>query len=335
MSLLDFSPRIPLGTFSILLLCYFRMAVKIRLYQAITTTGSFSDRLSGMWTVVILIILSTITFWMQMRTVAISCYTPDGFLEIHTLFITEHCKYANVITKAQDFPYDHLGLYHSTLPLLTNDVVNEKSRRTIYQWIPLILVFQALFFKIPDILWTAGLSIFGFNISKLNAISDGYEHQPNVERRIIGKQMARYLFHYVKSSTVNGCPWGFITLLYLFIKSLIFSNAIIQFVMLNQYLHSDKNTMHYSDVLFNNINDHNALAWQDSQVFPTSVQCRFTIFQLGNALSRTAQCTIPLNNWYQHISALVWIWLLFIMAVTVMSCAVETIKLIIPVCRKR
>ena len=313
------------------------MSLKIRLYQAFTTTGCLSDRLSSTWTVVILLILSAITFWMQLYTDPISCFTPAHFTGAHVHFAHKHCWYANVITKAQDLSYGYSDFSDELLPVLSENVMNEKSQRTMYQWLPLVLVFQALLFKLPDIIWTAGLSMVGFNIGKLNGISDGYGSLPNVERKLVGKQMARYLYHYVKSSTLKGCPWGFISLLYIFIKSLFFANAVSQFVMLNQYLvgNNDKNTTQYSDLLFNNLNDNNASSWSDSNAFPTSVLCSFSIRQLQSIQTWTAQCTIPLNNWYHLISALVWVWLLFIMMVTVISCAVDAIKFILPVCRKR
>ena len=312
-------------------LYYFRMGVRIRLYQAFTTTGCLSDRLSSTWTVVILLILSAITFWMQMYTDPISCFTPSQFTAAHVHYTHKHCWYANVITKAQDLQYGFSD-YPELLPLLSENVVNENSQRTMYQWLPLILVFQALLFKLPDIIWAAGLSMLGLNIGKLNGISDGYGNLPNRERKMVGKQMARYLYHYVKSS-----PWGFITLLYIFIKSLFIVNAVSQFAMQNKYLatDNDRNTTHYSDLLFNNLNDNNASAWFNSHVFPKSVVCSFPIHHLQNIQRWTTQCTIPINNWYHLISALVWVWLLFIMMVTVMSCAVDAIKFILPVCRMR
>ena len=305
--------------------------------RTFTTTGSLSDRLSSTWTVVFLLLLAVVAMGLQVFAAPIRCWVPDQFTKAYVDYVNSYCWFARFIhhpgdlDEQSDFPR-----IQSLLPFVSKLPVNDKAERVTYQWLPLILIFQALLFKLPDILWKAGLSTIGMQVGKLQGISDGYGNLPSKERKLVGKQLARYLYKYVDSSTLKGCPWGMITLIYLFVKCIYFVNVITQFTLLDDYLKADdgNGTRFYKDFAQQMRSKHESL-FPNSPAFPRTVLCDFGIQMLQNIQRYTVQCDIPINNWYQHIFVLVWVWLLFMLVVTILSCCVDCIKFILPICRRR
>ena len=303
--------------------------------RSFTTTGSLSDRLSSKWTVVFLLLLAVVAMGLQVFTAPIRCWVPAEFLPAHVDYANSYCWFSTFIVYIRNpkFPFDT----EDVLPFMGRNTVTDKSQRLVYQWIPLIFLFQALLFKLPDILWKAGLSTLGMKIEKLHGLSDGYGNLPSKERKLVGKQLARYLYKYVDSSTLKGCPWGMITLLYIFIKCLYFVNVVTQFSLLGDLLSADygNETRLYSNDLMKHLSNTSVSRLPESPAFPRTALCDFPVRKISNTQRYTVQCDIPINNWYHYISVLVWVWLLFMLVVTILSCCVDASKFILPICRRR
>ncbi|KAK3091714.1 hypothetical protein FSP39_022104 [Pinctada imbricata] len=127
----------------------------------LSSPGSMSVRLNNTWTVILLLVFGIVAFWLQIYKNPISCLTPKEFSPAYVLWTHNQCWYARrmYVEKKEDF----LFYGEPGLPTVFQDDYREYSgssdrlndpRRTsliVYQWIPVMILFQALLFKLPDL----------------------------------------------------------------------------------------------------------------------------------------------------------------------------------------
>jgi hypothetical protein len=67
-----------------------------------------------------------------------------------------------------------------------------ESTRTLYQWLPLIIACQALFFRLPDIILRVSDSLLGYGSSKVVGLVRGYKNLRSIDRTALAREMANY-----------------------------------------------------------------------------------------------------------------------------------------------
>jgi hypothetical protein len=157
--------------------------------------SSWSDRFSSQWTFLFLLILAAITgLRHQIGTNAI-CWSPAEFTQQKTIYTDNICWLTREITQpnADDIPTVGIEKY------IDNE--HQEWERTLYQWLPLILAFQALFFRIPDIILRILESLLGFGCSKISKMVNGYNTMTSSDKTILAQNLSQYLNQVFKVGT--------------------------------------------------------------------------------------------------------------------------------------
>ncbi|ELT94614.1 hypothetical protein CAPTEDRAFT_19786 [Capitella teleta] len=298
----------------------------------------FIDRLSSRYTVVLILVFSAIVTFYQFGGTLITCWCPVHFTDSHIKFTTSHCWVKNTYY----LPYE------DEIPR-----EDEEGRQMIpyYQWIPFILLFQALFFYLPSLVWHSLNQKGGIDsdniLSTANTLhkTDQEENRENMLRLLTG-QIHRFLGTRKTGQHSSGAAKGikvllssicsmcgrrvgsYLVLLYLASKLLYIFNIIMQLFMLDKLLGS---TFH--DYGINVIRG----TWSDDDwhsspgvVFPRVAMCDLNVRRLGNVHRYTVQCALPLNMFNEKIYVFLWFWFMFVLVLSLLGFFTWLIRSLFP-----
>ncbi|XP_045193323.2 innexin unc-9-like [Mercenaria mercenaria] len=326
------------------------------------TLEDFADRLNHFWTFGLLLILACIISWKQGYNSPISCWVPAQFTDSFTSYTHQHCwnsyfiQYPRDIEKAEkeilememniSLPDISFVTYEPKAVSVNSESLDEtdsllkimSTTRTLYQWVPLILCFQALLFKLPNLLMYILHSLSGISFDKIAGLTSGYENINLKERDDLSKKIGRYMFNWCQQFE-NWLPWRFLTLLWLIVKFLYCVNIIVQMSLIDAFLRTTDspidNSTSYGDVITGNLFQNNATTWKESPAFPRQILCDFSIRQLQNIQRWTVQCDLPVNYFNEYVYMFIWVWFLFVAIVTCLSLLLWLCKTMVPLFRKR
>ncbi|XP_033732335.1 innexin unc-7-like [Pecten maximus] len=281
-------------------------------------------RLNSTWTVGILVLFAVLTFFIQIPyDDAVSCWTPTDFTYALIVYTNKICSHSGVhyLPVTKDIPnMGHTG----------RDALQFK-----WRWLPLILLVQALLFKLPDIVLSVGQGLLGFRFTKISGLTDGYETLNMADRTIMGRQVGRHLKSWIDSTVSKGCPWGWLTLLILFTKLLYFINIITQLSVMDGILKSD-NQSSFGRQMFDNIIGGNQSEFHTfDSPFSRITLCSFQINQLQALQRWTVQCIHNNIAYYEMIMCFLWLWFVVVSVITTTSGLVQSLTVIMPVFRNR
>lgn len=100
--------------------------------------------------------------------------------------------------------------------------------------------------------------------------------------------------------------------LYLFVKLLMFANAVGQLFLVNAFLGQDFHL--YGIQVIRSIIEGDD--WTASPRFPRITMCDFKVRRLGNVQRYTVQCVLPINLFNEKIFLFLWVWMVFVCVVT-------------------
>ncbi|OWF56106.1 innexin unc-9-like [Mizuhopecten yessoensis] len=283
-------------------------------------------RLNSTWTVGILVLCSLLTLYIHMAYDPVTCWTPAHFT-------SQTVKYTNKIC------------WESSAYYLRNDDVNNNNEpldsnpspmtKPPYRWIPLILLVQALLFKLPDIVLSVGQGLVGFRFTKILGLTDGYETLNMADRAQMGRQVGRYVKSWIDSTVLKGCPWGWLTLLFLFTKLLYFINVITQLSIMNVVLKAENQTS-FVQQLAEDISSNETLTWRTiDPKFLKVFLCDYSIRQITNTIRFSVQCTFNNITYYEMMFGFLWVWLMIVCVITGLSGLFHLILALVPVFRRR
>jgi len=103
----------------------------------------FVDRLSSRYTVVLLVVFAVLVSMNQYVRNPITCWAPVHFTDAHTKFTTQYCWVKNTyyLPWEDEIPREEGNEFRQMVPY--------------YQWIPFILLGQAVLFYLPSLVWHA------------------------------------------------------------------------------------------------------------------------------------------------------------------------------------
>jgi hypothetical protein len=203
-----------------------------------------------------------------------------------------------------------------------------------YQWSPFILLFMALCFYFPRMLWRSLNNKSGLDIEKLVESALKQEQTDQAEERqktinYIANSIRGYIENRYKSPaqlySSKQFPqkfwysltfWrhrhlsSFIVLLFTFVKFLFLFNSLVQIFLLNAFLGNDYHLFGF-EVLLNLIR---GLDWGESKRFPRVTLCDFHIREIGIVHRYTVQCVLPINLFNEKIFLILWFWILLLAA---------------------
>lgn len=213
----------------------------------------FYDRISRRYSVVLLIIFAVLVSTKQYVGEPIACFCPAHFTGTHVEYTNNICWISNT--------------YFVSFDRLLPKYPDPKSEHFIYfyQYVPFILILQAIFFYLPSLIWTTLSSKSGYDLSMLVTqarICDTYTSElRDTSVRNLAKYIDRTLeyhrqkraeyleqFRTIRCASIlkflmlnnhltmreNHLMWAF-----LFTKMLYLFNAIGQLYLLNFFLGND------------------------------------------------------------------------------------------------
>lgn len=214
-----------------------------------------------------------------------------------------------------------------TIPVNINE--REDRQLTYYQWVPLILLFQALLFKAPNLLWRILHGTSGVNLDKLCELAEKTQYGSPDDRKKTIEHIAYFMDRWLDSNRIYHCNFvvktrqkfakicccfcgkregTYLSGLYLTIKVLYLVNIIGQFFMLNSFLSTDFGI--YGFQVMQHFNEYGA--FKESPLFPRVTLCDFSIRQMTNLQRFTVQCVLPINLFNEKIFIFLWFWFVFV-----------------------
>ncbi|XP_064597843.1 innexin unc-9-like isoform X3 [Liolophura sinensis] len=279
------------------------------------------DRLNHLWTVLLLVLFAIFVTTSQFAGEPIHCWVPAEFSGDWAAYTKSVCWISNTY---------YIPL-KDTIPVDINE--RRDAEINYYQWIPLILLFMALMFKFPNLMWRMGNDGSGINLDKLITMSEGTQLGSPEDRDSTIKYIALYMDRWLE--THREIRWNrlvrlrqkmsrylffvcakkdgtYLTGYYMFIKVLYVINAIGQMFLLNAFLAMEYNL--YGFEVISQLNHKGNL--EGSPRFPRVTLCDFEIRQLQNLQRFTVQCVLPINLFNEKIFIFIWFWIVFVSVVT-------------------
>ncbi|CAF1002177.1 unnamed protein product [Adineta ricciae] len=287
----------------------------------------FYDRLSRRYSVILLIIFAVLVSTKQYVGEPIACFCPAHFTGTHVEYTNNICWISNT--------------YFVSFDRLLPKNPDPKTEQFIYfyQYVPFILIIQAVLFYAPSLIWSSLNSKSGYDLSLLVSHARVVDTYASEIRSASVRHLARFIdkaleFHrhkrleyidqlrsmkYTSISSLyaffllnnhitmrdNHLMWSF-----LFSKLLYLLNAFGQLYLLNFFLGNDYHMYGFAVLraLFTGNNEN----WTVTPRFPRVTWCNFAVRNLAdNIHTYTVQCSLPINLFNEKIFLIIWFWLYF------------------------
>ncbi|KAM7543263.1 hypothetical protein Aperf_G00000018346 [Anoplocephala perfoliata] len=289
----------------------------------------FSDRLNSVYTSLILLLLATITMANVYFVRPISCSIP-------TLPKDDFAGYAESVCWSQ-----------GTMSLDGGGEEDGPQRRagiSFSQWMPFCLSVQAVLFYLPHLIWRALLnSSFGDNLgylvtrAKTAAVTDDA-----ISRARLVRACADHLYllsrqHFntstnawsrfqerLSSKPICGRPCyvgrrmsNHSAVYYILVKIIYVANCIGQIFLAASFLGRGMSTLSILTGFSERLSGGHEY---ESKYFPRTGKCIFRVPSLGvQSQIYTVTCALPANVLNENIYLFLWIWILAVLAVSVIS----------------
>ncbi|KAH3874288.1 innexin unc-9-like [Dreissena polymorpha] len=283
----------------------------------------WADRLSHIYTVVILCSFSMFVLGGSYMDDRIACWMKGEYTAHMAKYAVNHCWVHNTYFVPMD---EHIPRGD------TGDL-----DITYYQYVPLILLCSALFFKVPCLLWRCFASFSGIEINKVVEMMAASHYVEDAKRdekvaEIVctidrwldanrqyhwncfvrmRQKLGRVLF------CLNRREGTFLTGLYMLTKLLFLANVVGQFFLLDAFMGG-----FYS---YYGLEAMKTLAYEhqmkESRRFPRTTMCSFSIrsFKVDAPEKETIQCILPLNLYNEKIFLFLWFWFILVATATAIN----------------
>uniref|UniRef100_A0A915B1K3 Innexin n=2 Tax=Parascaris univalens TaxID=6257 RepID=A0A915B1K3_PARUN len=249
----------------------------------------------------------------------LQCWVPAEFKGGWEQYIENYCFVENTyfVTTNEELP--------------SGDADRESREIHYYQWVPFILMLQALLFMIPRTVWKTLNWQTGLNIFALAQAANMTKREG--PKRVLKKgdadlESAAPVAHHINfvvnfnrmrasrySSAVSLIWRVYVTHLYIFCKALNLVNIVAQFVILNHFL-GPQYTFWGIGVLNDLLHGRE---WSQSGHFPRVTFCDINIREIGNINKKTVQCVLMINMFNEKIFLGIWFWLLIVGVLTFLN----------------
>ncbi|XP_033730952.1 innexin unc-7-like [Pecten maximus] len=299
------------------------MSFRRHLSRSNIRLNDLCGKLNSTWTLGILVLFSLLTFYLHTAYDPVTCWTPAEFT-------SQMIRYTNKICWESSTYYPINGDPEPMERPMTSEM-----KKPPYRWIPLVLLVQALLFKLPDLILSVGQGVVGFRFTKISGLTDGYESLNMADRAQMGREVGRYMKSWIDSTVWKGCSWGWLTLLFLFTKLLYFINAVTQLSAMNIALKSE-NQSSFGTQLAGDILSYHKSSWRSSNLkLPEVFTCDFSIMKLQTLHRYSTQCLINNVTYYEMMFGFIWLWLVIVIVTTTISSVVQFLQVLVPVFRRR
>jgi len=303
----------------------------------LTTDDDYVDRLTRQYTVVMLICFAFLVSTKQFVGRPISCWCPAQFTDSHRDYANTVCWVSNTyyLPIEQTIPADRFAVIAAGGPAAgvssrtggvgggvagnppvvmgQGDTQRSAALVSYYQWVPFILLFQAVLAATPSLLWRFFNKRSGIHLATIMDAARvccraSYLEIREKAVRYIVNQMDRYLLaqrehktgcmvrvkHFIAKicCLVGGRLYGnYLISAYLTIKMLYLANAVGQIFLLDAFLGSDFHLygVYIVDRLIRGQD------WSYSERFPRVTLCEFEIRHQSRVHQYVVQCALTIN----------------------------------------
>jgi innexin len=163
--------------------------------RSVRDDDSYVDRLSHRYTVALLVLFAIVVTTKQYAGDQIDCWVPAQFKASYEKYADSYCWIAGswYIPMNKEFPL--------------SDPEKKQNRIKYYQWVPFLLLFQALLFYIPRIIWRCLSIRSGLNLVNLIDASLKYESVDKYSDR--SKIMSYIVTNIERYICTRRYPFGF------------------------------------------------------------------------------------------------------------------------------
>lgn len=142
----------------------------------------FSDRLNHRFTTGILMFFAFIVTATQYVGSPIACWVPAHFTGSHETYTNDYCWVKNTyyLSFDRNIPKEHQADQRHMIPY--------------YQWMPIILLIQALFFYIPIMIWRTLNRKAGIDVNNIVEAGETFQKaEKEDERKTVLDQMVNHM----------------------------------------------------------------------------------------------------------------------------------------------
>ncbi|CAF2647519.1 unnamed protein product [Rotaria sp. Silwood2] len=312
-------------------------------YFGIRRDDDFADRLNYKYTVGLLIFFSIVVASKQFSMDPIQCWVPAIFTRNYEIYVSNYCWIHNT--------------YH--INISEPNIQRAHDKRYVlryYQFVPFILLLQALFYLLPRLFWRSFSRHSGIDARN---IMDAAHSLKNVKRFHKQKSIMGYLVslmhqyigdprkrlkqqHSKVNAYLNGLIYcifrssnvfnSYLFFLYLLTKILFIINTFVQLYGIRLLL-EEKWTVNETLKGFRNIFTAGVLRTNPvSKYFPKISMCDFRIIEPNSddGHKYTVQCVLTINIYNEQIFTLLYIWMNFVLIITIYDFFSWLIFLLLP-----
>lgn len=186
----------------------------------------------------------------------------------------------------------------STIPTVSSDFEEDKTYiRTLYQYVPLILILQAMFLRIPYFLWK-------FGERKLGIHFDVTSEKDGDNGKSVGIRLAVHLMQWIEARSVNILSIGSFTIFHCFIKLLYLASVATHFGLLDHFLKKE-NHISFGLQVLENIRESDAYFFQTSPAFPREIYLTYAKVSVHSITKQKVQCILPFNSYLEQIMVVI------------------------------
>ncbi|XP_063411860.1 innexin unc-9-like [Mytilus trossulus] len=303
-----------------------------RIFKVGITDDSSIHLLNRLYCVVFLIILAMLVSSKQYVGNPIQCWCPAMFTGAHVKYTNNYCWVSN--TYYVDF--------ESSLPLEKEIRVNKEIE--YYQWVPLILVFQALLFYLPRMFWKRFGGYTLLNIKKMLNMAASAGYLTGEERDKALDDIVAYLHKYIKiRNTISsphhkmeiakekmsrlGLHYGnYLVFLFMVTSFLYIMTAAVQIIVVDIFLGNDFKNLGFEflSMIFK------GQKFEDYGRFPRVTFCDLDVRQMTNVQTWTVQCSLPINLFNEKLFFCNWLMLVSMVIINSVNFLYNLISIFLP-----
>lgn len=285
-----------------------------------STCDDWVDRLNHGYTCLLLISFAILVSTAHLVGSPIKCWVPAEYDDVdentnpYEHYVHNYCWMRNTY---------YIPMFES---IPTDIKQRQEEEITYYQWVPLILLIQAFFFKIPFLQWKLLHTNSGLNLTNLCKTAENtqcsspenrkgaieclvFDLEKWIQRRQPFKhnsaERVKARLSHICCLYCNKREGTFLTGLYLFTKILYVVNVVGQIFLLNAFITTDHGSMYGLEWLGS---FRTGTKVMESQRFPRVTLCDLYIRQMNNVQTFTVQCVLPINLFNEKIFLFIWFW---------------------------
>jgi len=301
----------------------FKSVLSVREFK-FNTDDDYVDRLSRLYTVMVVVMFAVLVTTKQFVGSPINCWCPAQFTDSHVDYANALCWVSNTYYLPMDraIPGDEYALGRKIC---------------YYQWVPMLLLFQGILSFMPCQLWRFLSQRSGVNLGSImdaaHATSDSaFLEVREKAMRFVINQIDHYLLAQREYRTgcfirmkqfaskacclVGGRDYGnYLTTCYIVIKLLYLASAISQIYLVAAFVGDDYRL--YGPRVINRLL--RGSNWEELEHFPRVTLCEFAIRDQSRVHNYVVQCTLSINLFNEKIFIFLWFWMVGLAGLTIVD----------------